>query len=208
MYVVFYLPFLLGEPESYQTGGNPAHVVPEWYFLHVFAILRSFTFDISIFGNVILNSKEIGVIAMAGALVVPFFLPFLDRNPARSTKFRPIYRYFFWLFVVVCILLAQLGMQTDGVCRDLYPCLFSGELVDDYVAPGCDYLWVDFNGLFLRAFPVVLPLLSFFGKPKPLPHSIANPVMPEGDFHMLKRFLSLAVLVFAAQPRLCRGREG
>ena len=181
MFVVFFLPFLLGEPESYQTGGNPAHVVPEWYFLHVFAILRSFTFDISLFGNVLLNSKEIGVIAMAAALVVPFFLPILDRSPVRSTKFRPVYRWFFWLFVVVCVLLAQLGLQSSGNAEIYLPAL---SLVDWYVIT----LPIDVItfGLILTAyffahFLVVLPLLSILEKPRTLPYSISNPVMPEGE---------------------------
>ena len=181
MFVVFFLPFLLGEPESYQTGGNPAHVVPEWYFLHIFAILRSFTFDISLFGNVLLNSKEIGVIAMGAALVVPFFLPVLDRNPARSTKFRPIYRYFFWLFVVVCILLAQLGLQTDGKAEIYIPAFslvnwWTITLPIDVISFG-----LILTAYFFAHFLVVLPLLSFLEKPKPLPHSIANPVMPKGE---------------------------
>ena len=181
MYVVFYLPFLLGEPESYQTGGNPEHVVPEWYFLHIFAILRSFTFDISLFGNVILNSKEIGVIAMGGAIVLPFFLPFLDRNPARSTKFRPIYRYFFWLFILVSVLLAQLGLQTDGNAEIYIPAFslvnwWTITLPIDVISFG-----LILTAYFFAHFLVVLPLLSFLEKPRPLPHSIANPVMPEGE---------------------------
>lgn len=180
MFVVFYLPFLLGEPEGYQTGGNPSHVVPEWYFLHLFAILRSFTFDIGIpFTDIVLlNSKELGVIFMGLALVVPFFLPMLDRNPARSTKFRPIYRWFFWLFVVVCVLLGQIGLQDTAANAAIYIPAFS--LVDWWTIE-LPVSVVTF-GLLLTAyffahFLIVLPVLSVIETPRQLPASIAQPVM-------------------------------
>ena len=178
MFAVFFLPFLLGEPEGYETGGEPTHIVPEWYFLHLFAILRSFTQDLVLFGNVLLTSKELGVIFMGLALVVPFFLPILDRNPARSTKFRPIYRWFFWLFVLVCILLGQVGMQTAASYSEVYIPAFS--LVDwwtirlplDTVTFG-----LLLTGYFFAHFIIVLPVLSRFEKPRQLPASIAQPVM-------------------------------
>ena len=112
MFVVFYLPFLLGEPEGYETGGEPSHIVPEWYFLHLFAILRSFTQDFVLFGHVILTSKQLGVIFMAGALVVPFFLPFLDRHPVRSTNFAPYIVGF--LAVCHCVYFAWSSWVADS----------------------------------------------------------------------------------------------
>jgi quinol-cytochrome oxidoreductase complex cytochrome b subunit len=99
---VFYQPNYLGHPDNYIPADplkTPAHIVPEWYFLPFYAILRS------------IPSKLGGVIAFAGAVGVMFFVPWLDRSKVRSARFRPIYRQFFWILVACCIGLGYLGSQ-------------------------------------------------------------------------------------------------
>ena len=76
---------------------TPAHIVPEWYFLPFYAILRA------------VPDKLFGVLAMFGAIAVLFILPWLDRSPVRSGSFRPVFKIFFWLLFVDCIALTWLG---------------------------------------------------------------------------------------------------
>ena len=98
-YFVFYLPNYLGHPDNYIEANplkTPAHIVPEWYFLPFYAILRAITFNIGP-----INSKLGGVMAMFGSIAVLFFLPWLDTSKVRSAVYRPLYRLFFWIFVVV-----------------------------------------------------------------------------------------------------------
>ena len=83
---------------------TPAHIVPEWYFLPFYAILRA------------VPDKLGGVIAMFGAIAVLFILPWLDTSKVRSATFRPLYRQFFWIFVAVCVLLGWLGAKpAEGI---------------------------------------------------------------------------------------------
>jgi len=87
--ILFYYPNLLGHPDNYIMANpmsTPAHIVPEWYFLPFYAILRS------------IPDKLGGVAAMGGAIVVLLFLPFLNTSEVRSAAFRPIFRKLFWLF--------------------------------------------------------------------------------------------------------------
>ena len=97
---IFYMPNYLGDAENYvqaNPGVTPAHIVPEWYYLPFYAILRS------------IPSKLGGVIAMFSAILVLAFLPWLDSAKTRSLRYRPLARQFFWIFVVVCLLLGWLG---------------------------------------------------------------------------------------------------
>ncbi|MCO5130770.1 MAG: cytochrome b N-terminal domain-containing protein [Xanthobacteraceae bacterium] len=104
---IFYMPNYLGDAENYiqaNPGVTPAHIVPEWYYLPFYAILRS------------IPSKLGGVIAMFGAIVVLAFLPWLDTAKTRSLRYRPLAKQFFWIFVVVCLLLGWLGGKpAEGV---------------------------------------------------------------------------------------------
>ena len=97
---VFFLPNALGHPDNYIPANplsTPAHIVPEWYFLPFYAILRA------------IPDKLGGVIAMFGAIAVLFVVPWLDKSPVRSATFRPLYKQFFWLFLAVCVLLTVCG---------------------------------------------------------------------------------------------------
>ena len=76
---------------------TPAHIVPEWYFLPFYAMLRAITFNVGP-----IDSKLGGVLVMFGSIIVLFFLPWLDTSKVRSAVYRPWYKLFFWLFVVNC----------------------------------------------------------------------------------------------------------
>ncbi|WP_316160500.1 cytochrome c1 [Bradyrhizobium sp. SZCCHNRI20481] len=104
---IFYMPNYLGEADNYIPANpavTPAHIVPEWYYLPFYAILRS------------IPNKLAGVVAMFAAIIVLVFLPWLDSAKTRSNKYRPLGKQFFWIFVVVCIGLGYLGAQPpEGV---------------------------------------------------------------------------------------------
>lgn len=98
--VLFYYPNTLGHPDNYIPANpisTPAHIVPEWYFLPFYAILRS------------IPNKLGGVIAMGGAIVILLFLPFLNTSLVRSASFRPIYRQLFWFLFADFLLLGWVG---------------------------------------------------------------------------------------------------
>ncbi len=99
---VFYMPNFMGHADNYIPANpavTPLHIVPEWYFLPFYAILRA------------VPDKLGGVLAMGGAIVVLAFLPWIDSSKVRSMTYRPIARQFFWMFVVVCIGLGWLGAK-------------------------------------------------------------------------------------------------
>ena len=103
---VFYQPNFMGHADNYipaNPASTPAHIVPEWYFLPFYAILRA------------IPDKLGGVLAMGGAIVVLAFLPWIDTSKVKSMSYRPIGRQLFWAFVVVCIGLGYLGaMPAEG----------------------------------------------------------------------------------------------
>ena len=100
--VVFFIPDYLGHPDNYIPADplkTPAHIVPEWYFLPFYAILRA------------IPDKLGGVIAMFSAIFVLFLLPWLDSSKVRSATFRPIYKKFFWIFVFNAVILGWVGSK-------------------------------------------------------------------------------------------------
>ena len=105
--VVFFLPNSMGHPDNYIPANpmvTPAHIVPEWYFLPFYAILRA------------VPDKLLGVLAMFAAIAVLFVLPWLDRSPVRSATFRPIYKIMFWVFLLDCVALTYLGAKpAEGI---------------------------------------------------------------------------------------------
>ncbi|MFL5083174.1 MAG: cytochrome bc complex cytochrome b subunit [Microvirga sp.] len=99
---VFYMPNYLGHADNYIPANpavTPAHIVPEWYFLPFYAILRA------------IPDKLGGVIAMFGSIIVLALVPWLDTSKVRSAVYRPIYKQFFWVWVFVCFLLGWLGAK-------------------------------------------------------------------------------------------------
>lgn len=105
--LVFFAPNFLGHPDNYIPADplvTPAHIVPEWYFLPFYAILRA------------VPDKLLGVLLMFSAVVVLFILPWLDTHKVRSAKFRPYYKQFYWLFFLNCFILGWVGaMPADGI---------------------------------------------------------------------------------------------
>ena len=162
--IVGFMPNYLGHPDNYIEANalaTPAHIVPEWYFLPFYAILRAFTADVWVvmfadwITGGIIDAKFFGVLAMFGAIAVLFVLPWLDRSPIRSAKFRPIYFVLFWVLVADCILL--------GFCGAKPP----------------EGIWVILSQLgtayYFAHFLVLLPLLSLYERPINLPLSISSP---------------------------------
>jgi ubiquinol-cytochrome c reductase cytochrome b subunit len=99
-YFIFFNPNSLGHPDNYIPANpmvTPAHIVPEWYFLPFYAMLRA------------IPSKLGGVVVMFGSILILFVLPWLDKHKVKSGAFRPKFKIFFWIFVVDCILLGWLG---------------------------------------------------------------------------------------------------
>lgn len=99
-YFVFFNPDLLGHPDNYTPANpllTPPHIVPEWYFLPFYAILRA------------IPDKLLGVIAMFGSIGILFLLPWLDMSRVRSATFRPIYKQVFWLIVIDSFILGWVG---------------------------------------------------------------------------------------------------
>ena len=99
-YFLFFYPNALGHPDNYIPANpmvTPAHIVPEWYFLPFYAILRA------------VPDKLGGVLMMFGAIAVLFALPWLDRSKIRSGAYRPLFQKFFWLFFANFIFLGYLG---------------------------------------------------------------------------------------------------
>ena len=105
--IVGFMPNFLGHPDNYIEANplsTPAHIVPEWYFLPFYAILRAITFDI-----LFIDAKLGGVIAMFGSIAVLLLLPWLDTSRMRSGRYRPMFKIWFWLLVVDFLLLMWCG---------------------------------------------------------------------------------------------------
>jgi ubiquinol-cytochrome c reductase cytochrome b/c1 subunit len=104
---VFYIPNYLGHPDNYIPANpsvTPTEIVPEWYYLPFYAILRS------------IPNKLLGVIALFGSIGVLAFLPWLDTSRVKSARYRPLFARFFWLFVIACIGLGWLGTKSpEGI---------------------------------------------------------------------------------------------
>jgi ubiquinol-cytochrome c reductase cytochrome b subunit len=99
---VYFYPNLLGHPDNYIPANpmsTPAHIVPEWYFLWVYAILRS------------IPNKLAGVAAIALVFISLLALPFINTSPIRSSNFKPLYKKFFWLLVADCLILGWIGQE-------------------------------------------------------------------------------------------------
>jgi ubiquinol-cytochrome c reductase cytochrome b subunit len=163
---VFFMPNALGHPDNYIPADamvTPPHIVPEWYFWPFYAILRAFTIDF--FG---VQAKLLGVLAMFGSIAVLFVLPWLDKSPVRSAKFRPMYRVFFWLFVVDVLVLGYCGKMP---AEAPYAGNFPSWKFWDWGIGGYATLY------YFAHFLVIMPLLGFFEKPDALPRSISTSVL-------------------------------
>ncbi|ATW04667.1 cytochrome b [Sphingopyxis sp. BSNA05] len=152
--LMFFLPNALGHADNYIPANplsTPAHIVPEWYFWPWYAILRAFTFDF-----LFIPAKLLGVLAMFSAILVWFFLPWLDKSPVRSGNFRPKFKIFFGILVIDVLILGYCG----GAPAE-EPFVMISQLAAAY---------------YFAHFLIILPLLSRMEKPEPLPNSITESV--------------------------------
>ena len=153
--VVFFAPNMLGHPDNYIPANpmqTPAHIVPEWYFWPFYAILRAFTQDF-----LFMPAKLMGVLAMFSAILIWFFLPWLDRSPVRSANYRPLYRKFFYALVVAMGVLFYCG---------------GAPAAEPYV------MLSQLAGLYYFAhFLIIVPIVSSIERPDPLPYSITESVL-------------------------------
>ncbi|MCB1520140.1 MAG: cytochrome b, partial [Hyphomicrobiaceae bacterium] len=123
-------------------------IVPEWYFLPFYAILRA------------IPDKLGGVIAMFASIAILAFVPWLDTSRIRSTKYRPIYKWFFFLFLFSCLALGYLGAMP---------------------AEGTYVFWARvFTAYYFLHFLVVMPIVGIIETPKSMPHSITEDVLGRG----------------------------
>lgn len=152
---VFFMPNALGHPDNYIPANplsTPAHIVPEWYFLPFYAILKSFTVNF-----LWIPAKLWGVMAMFGSILLLFVLPWLDRSPVRSSNYRPMYKWFFWVLVADVLLLGWLGQAPAEE-----PYVRLSQLCAAY---------------YFAHFLIILPIVSKIERPKPLPMSISASVL-------------------------------
>jgi len=168
---VFYIPNYLGHPDNYipaNPGVTPPHIVPEWYYLPFYAILRS------------IPNKLLGVIALFSSILILAFLPWLDTSRVRSAVYRPLYRQFFWIFVIVCVGLGWLGSKpAEG-----------GYVIASRILTAWYFIH----------FIIVLPLLGFLETPKPVPNSIAEAVLKHKAVVASVFVLALAGIIAMSGP--------
>ena len=163
LFLIFYAAIVFFAPEILVTTVNntpanpivtPEEIVPEWYLLPYYAILRS------------IPNKLIGVLALFAALLTLFFIPWLDGSKVRSARFRPTYKIYFWLLVVDAIALGYVGAHpVDArLLNTAIPLVWIGRLATLY---------------YFLHFWLIMPLLGRIEKPNPVPMSIGKPALSE-----------------------------
>jgi len=161
MAFVFYAPNFFGNPDNYTQANplvTPPDIVPEWYLLPFYAMLRS------------VPQKLIGVLVLAGALVTLLFIPWLDSSKVRSCRFRPLMKQLFWILAADCVLLGYVGAQGADAAWNLggmeLPLVWLARLGTLY---------------YFGFFWILMPLVGKLERPKPLPESIAQAVLVQGE---------------------------
>jgi ubiquinol-cytochrome c reductase cytochrome b/c1 subunit len=150
-FFVFYAPNFLGSSDNYIPANpmqTPNHIVPEWYLLPYYAILRS------------VPNKLLGVVLAFGSIFLLFIVPWLDSSPVRSARFRPVYKWVFWLLVIDVIALGWVGANPpEGLV------VMVGQIATLY---------------YFVHFLILFPVIGRLERPKPLPASIATAVLQGG----------------------------
>jgi ubiquinol-cytochrome c reductase cytochrome b subunit len=150
-FFVFYAPNFMGSSDNYIPANpmqTPNHIVPEWYLLPYYAILRS------------VPNKLLGVIMAFGSIFLLFLVPWLDSSPVRSARFRPVYKWVFWLLVIDVIALGWVGANPpEGLV------VMVGQIATLY---------------YFVHFLILFPVIGRLERPKPLPASIATAVLQGG----------------------------
>ncbi len=164
--IVGFMPNYLGHPDNYVQANplvTPSHIVPEWYFLPFYAILRAFTADVwavkfvSFITAGIVDAKFFGVLAMFGAIAVMALAPWLDTSSVRSGRYRPMFKAWFAVLVVDFFVLMWVGAQ-------------STDFPFDWISLIAATYWFSY-------FLIILPLLGVIEKP------LAQPATIEDDFN-------------------------
>ncbi len=150
-FFIFYAPNFLGSSDNYIPANpmqTPNHIVPEWYLLPYYAILRS------------VPNKLLGVILAFGSIFLLFIVPWLDSSPVRSARFRPVYKWVFWLLVIDVVALGWVGANPpEGLV------VMVGQIATLY---------------YFVHFLILFPVIGKLERPKPLPASIAAAVLQGG----------------------------
>jgi len=162
---VFFMPNALLDTDNNIAANpiqTPPHIVPEWYLLPYYAILRA------------IPDKLMGVIAMAGAIACIFAMPLLDTSRVRSMRYRPQARMYFFFFVFVCLVLGFCGAHEPD--EKVIPGLKTFTLGD---SDANSYVWLSrvMAAYYFLYFLVITPLLGLREKPLPVPESISTPVL-------------------------------
>ena len=177
-FFVFYAPNFLGSTDNYIPANpmqTPNHIVPEWYLLPYYAILRS------------VPNKLLGVILAFGSIFMLFLVPWLDTSPVRSARFRPVYKWVFWLLVIDVIALGWVGANPpEGMVVTV------GQIATFY---------------YFVHFLILFPVIGKLERPRPLPTSIATAVLQAAVAPDLaapaRRWRNPEMLEAASLPRWC-----
>ena len=165
---VFFMPNALGHADNYIPANplvTPAHIVPEWYMLPFYAILRA------------IPDKFGGVVAMFSAIGVLFVLPWLDTSKVRSMRYRPTMQTFFVIFVIVGVILGWCGGQLpDAPVIGTFKTFTLGD------GDLNSYLWLTrfATAYYFAFFFIIMPLVGLRETPKSIPATISEPVLSGG----------------------------
>jgi len=161
---VFFNPNAMGHADNYIPANplvTPNHIVPEWYYLPFYAMLRS------------VPDKFLGVVVMFGSILIWFLLPWLDTSRVRSLRYRPAARWFFIIFVLAALLLGWCGQKSPD---DM---VFSvGENAAGHPL-GLTYVWFSriLTAYYFLYFLVITPWVGLRETPQTVPDNIAAPVL-------------------------------
>ncbi len=166
---VFFMPNALGHADNYIPANplvTPAHIVPEWYMLPFYAILRA------------IPDKFGGVVAMFSAIGVLFVLPWLDTSKVRSMRYRPTMQTFFVIFVIVGVILGWCGGQLPDA-----PVIGTFKTFTVVDGDLNSYLWLTrfATAYYFAFFLIIMPLVGLRETPKAIPATISEPVLSGGD---------------------------
>jgi ubiquinol-cytochrome c reductase cytochrome b subunit len=167
-YFVFYAPNALAHADNYIPANplqTPAHIVPEWYFLPFYAMLRA------------VPNKLLGVLTMFGAIAMLFVVPWLDTSKVRSMRYRPAARWFFFAFILVTLTLGWCGSKEPADVVLKLGSAPNGDPTGLTVTTFSQFLALYYYAYFL----VVLPLLGFTEKTLTPPETISTPVLSHGS---------------------------
>ena len=162
---VFFMPDALGHADNYTPANplhTPNHIVPEWYLLPFYAMLRA------------VPNKLMGVLVMFGSLGLLFLLPWLDTAKVRSMRYRPSMRWFFFIFIAVCLALGWCGAQEPSA--QLIPADVGFQLAD-YNINSVTWFSRVLELYYFAYFLLIVPIMGWTEKTLPVPESISTPVL-------------------------------